>query len=110
MPFNDNVKETEQLLRQRHSEREGWRRGDKEQGNSGHRQRIANESTDERDARLLQLRATQQQRIANGSTEESLLQLRAAQQQRIAKCIEHCIMVRSLPLAQNAYHHGGLRK
>ena len=36
MPFNDLMKGTEQLLRQRHSEREGWRRGDKEQGNSMH--------------------------------------------------------------------------
>ena len=34
--FNDDVKGTEQLLRQRYREKEGWRRGDKEQGNGVH--------------------------------------------------------------------------
>ena len=102
MPFNDNVKGTEELLRQRHKEREGWRCGDKDQGNSVH-PRVLNKvklhwpggmlPTElgglprRREVRLQQLHARHQQRIADESMEERgarLLQLHATRQQRIA--------------------------
>ena len=50
-------------------------------------QRIATESTEEREARLQQVRSTQDRRITTESAEEReahLQQLRVAQQQRIA--------------------------
>ena len=53
----------------------------------GEQQRIAAESTEEREARLQQVRSTQDRRIATESAEERevrLQQLRVAQQQRIA--------------------------